>query len=57
MQTVKKNLDTISLLKHILDSAKERLKDTEIDPDYREILKTRIPELEDKIRVLEQSIN
>lgn len=57
MQTIKKNLDTISLLKHMLESARERVSNPKIDPDYKALLESRIPEIERKILIFEQSVN
>jgi len=56
MQTIKKNIDTLSILYHMLDSAKERITYTEIDPNYKAILEKAIPNLEEKIRNLKASI-
>lgn len=57
LQTVKNTKDTISFLNHMLDSARERVQAQTIDSDYRDLLQKRIPELERKILVLEQSLN
>lgn len=57
LQTVKNTKDAVSLLKHMLDSARERILNPNIDPEYRKLLENRIPEMEKKILVFEMSCN
>ena len=56
MKNLKKNRDTLDLMKHILESAENRLLDKEIDPEYRKILESKIPVLIAKIQNFEQII-
>ena len=56
MQTIKNNIDTLSLLNRMLDSARKRVNDPDINQYYLDLLNKAIPDLEERIRNLKVSI-
>ena len=56
MQTIKNNIDTLSLLNRMLDSARKRVNDPDINQYYLDLLNKAIPDMEERIRNLKVSI-